>query len=100
MIPLALTHIHMILDVDGKPLTLVRRLDEEKITVSGNVNGIDNGDYSLSSREEEDRRFVAHTMGIDEPTQIIRKRFHTGETEFSSLWHMLPGWMRILSQRP
>lgn len=22
--------IHMILDVDGKPLTLVRRLDEEK----------------------------------------------------------------------
>lgn len=30
--------IHMILDVDGKPLTLVRRLDEEKINVSGNID--------------------------------------------------------------
>ena len=81
--------IHMILDVDGKPLTLVRRLDEEKITVSGNVNGIDNGDYSLSSGKKRIGDLWLTLMGIDEPTQIIKKNDFTPERlNFSSLWHM------------
>lgn len=81
--------VHMILDVDGKPLTLVRRLDEEKITVSGNVNGIENGDYTLSSGKNRIGDLWLSLMGITEPTQIIKKNDFTPERlNFSSLWHM------------
>ncbi len=81
--------IHMIIDVNSKPLTLVRRLDEEKITVSGNVNGIENGDYSLSSGKKRIGDLWLALMGIDEPTQIIKKNDFTPERlNFSSLWHM------------
>lgn len=65
--------IHMILDVDGKPLTLVRRLDEEKINVSGNIDGIENGDYTLSSGKKRIGDLWLSLMGIDEPTQIIKR---------------------------
>ena len=81
--------IHMILDVDGKPLTLVRRLDEEKINVSGNIDGIENGDYTLSSGKKRIGDLWLSLMGIDEPTQIIKKNDFTSERlNFSSLWHM------------
>ena len=81
--------VHMILDVDGKLLTLVRRLDEEKITVSGNVNGIENGDYTLSSGKNRIGDLWLSLMGITEPTQIIKKNDFTPERlNFSSLWHM------------
>lgn len=81
--------IHMILDVNGKPLTLVRRLDEEKITVSGNIDGIDNGDYSLSSGKKRIGDLWLALMGIDEPTKIIKKNdFSTERLNFSSVWHM------------
>ena len=81
--------IHMILDVDGKPLTLVRRLDEEKINVSGNIDGIENGDYTMSSGKKRIGDLWLSLMGIDEPTQIIKKNDFTSERlNFSSLWHM------------
>lgn len=81
--------VHMILDVDGKPLTLVRKLDEKKISVSGNVNGIDNGDYSLSSGKKRIGDLWLALMGIDEPTKIIKKNdFSSERLNFSSLWHM------------
>ena len=79
--------IHMVLDVDGKPLTLVRRLDEEKINVSGNIDGIENGDYNLSSGKKRIGDLWLALMGIDEPTQIIKKNDFTPERlNFSSLW--------------
>lgn len=81
--------VHMILDVDGASLTLTRRLDEEKITVSGNVSGIDNGDYSLSSGKKRIGDLWLALMGIDEPTDIIKKNDFTPERlNFSSIWHM------------
>ena len=81
--------VHMVLDVDGKTLTLVRRLDEETITVSGNVNGIENGNYTLSSGKQRIGDLWLALMGIDEPTQIIKKNDFTSERlNFSSLWHM------------
>lgn len=81
--------VHMVLDVDGKALTLVRRLDEEKISVSGNVNGIENGDYTLSSGKKRIGDLWLALMGIDEPTEIIKKgNFDSTRLNFSTIWHM------------
>ncbi len=81
--------VHMILDVDGEPLTLVRKLDEKKISVSGNVEGIENGDYCLSSGKKRIGDLWLTLMGINEPVQIIKKNNFTSERlNFSSLWHM------------
>ena len=81
--------VHMILDVDGASLSLTRRLDEEKIVVSGNVAGIENGEYSLSSGKKRIGDLWLSLMGIDEPTNIIKKNDFTPERlNFSSIWHM------------
>lgn len=81
--------VHMVLDVDGKSLTLVRRLDEEKITVSGNVDGIENGDYSLSSGKRRIGDLWLSLMGITDPVQIIKdNKFNSERLNFSSIWHM------------
>ena len=81
--------VHMLLDVDGKTLTLERRLDEEKIKVSGNVDGIENGDYSIASGKKRIGDLWLLLMGITEPIQIIKKNDYSSERlNFSSLWHM------------
>lgn len=81
--------IHMILDVNGKPLTLYRKLDENKVHVSGNVPGIENGDYGISSGKMRIGDLWLSLMGIKEPQKIIKKNDYTTERlNFSSLWHM------------
>lgn len=70
------------ISVFSKPLTLVRRLDEEKINVSGNIAGIENGDYSLSSGKKRIGDLWLALMGIDGPTQIIKKNDFTPESGY------------------
>lgn len=81
--------VHMTLDVDGKPLYLTRGLKEEQIHVSGNIDGIDNGDYSLSSGKLQIGDLWLRLMGITPGEKIIAKNDYTTQRfYFSSIWHM------------
>lgn len=81
--------VHMTLVIDGDRLNLTRRLDEEKTTVSGNIEWIENGEYSLSSGKNRIGDLWLSLMGIKAPTQIIKKNDYSSERlNYASLMHL------------
>lgn len=50
-------------------------MDEEKITVSRNVDSIENGDYSLSSGKQRIDDLWLSLMSITDPVQIIKDNY-------------------------
>jgi len=81
--------IHMVLDVDGKNLTLARKLDSKKVTVSGDVPGIENGEYNTTGSKKLLGDIWLYLMGIKESQKIIvRKDYKAERFNYSSLYHM------------
>ena len=81
--------VHMIVDVDGKPLTLVRKLDGTTCEVSGNIDGINSGTYTLDTGKHRLGDLWLKLMGIESGEKIIKKGdYSTERLNYSSLWHM------------
>lgn len=69
---LGIKKIILLIDVDGKNLTMSREVDSNNIEVSGDVVGIDNGTYKIGNVKKNNLNSVwLHLMGIDDSVQVI-----------------------------
>lgn len=69
---LGIKKIILLIDVDGKNLTMSREVDSNNIEVSGDVVGIDNGTYKIGNVKKNNSNSVwLHLMGIDDSVQVI-----------------------------
>lgn len=72
--PIEFTNVTLIVDVDGKPLTLSRDIGSNEIEVSGNIDGIKNGSYKTSRATQSIYQFWLKLMGIDEEVHVVMKK--------------------------
>lgn len=71
--PIRFKNVTLILDVDGKPLTLSRDINSNEIEVSGNIDGIENGKYRTTRGKQSIYQFWLQLMGIENDVYIIKK---------------------------
>ena len=70
---LGIKKIILLIDVDGKNLTMSRELDSNDIEISGNVVGIDNGTYKIGNVKKNNLNSVwLHLMGVDKEAHVIQ----------------------------
>lgn len=69
--PIRFKNISLILDVNGETLFLSRDIDGKMIDVSGNVAGIENGQYTASKGKRSIHQFWLNLMGIEEEIHVL-----------------------------
>ena len=70
--PIGIKNVTLILDVDGKNLTISRNVNEKKFIVSGNVGSIENGTYKAAVGKNSIYHLWLKLMGIDEVVNIVK----------------------------
>ncbi len=69
--PIRFKNVTLIIDVDGKALTLSRNISETSVEVSGTVDYIENGKYTQSGRRNLNQLWLK-LMGIYDPVSILQ----------------------------
>lgn len=72
--PIGFTNVTLIVDFDGKPITLSRDIGSNDIEVSANIDGIDNGKYKANKATKSIHQFWLKLMGIDEKVHVVMKK--------------------------
>jgi len=68
---LDIKYVTLILDVDGKNLTMSRKLDSNDIEVSSLVENIESGTYKIGNTKKSINSVWLRLMGIDENVEIL-----------------------------
>ena len=72
--PIGFKNVTLIVDVDGKPITLSRDIGSNDIEVSGNIDGIDNGTYKATKASKSIHQFWLRLMGIEDEVHVVMKK--------------------------
>ena len=72
--PIGFTNVTLIVDFNGKPITLSRDIGSNDIDVSCNIDGIENGIYKANRASKSIHQFWLRLMGIDDNVYVVMKK--------------------------